>query len=140
MDQATRTTSRTLVSILAIAAIVALTGAQSSCRERSTSFSESRSSAQSGGSSSVVKYSVSSNASIESVSFIGDDGRTKSDSSVGRSWSAQGPAKHGTVRVSATTSRDGAWIKCSVTVKGEVVQQASAQGGAGTRVVCETSY
>ncbi|MDN5797853.1 MAG: hypothetical protein L0H79_19195 [Intrasporangium sp.] len=139
MDQAARTTkpSRTLASVLAVLALVALTGAQSSCRERTDRSTDNRSS---GRSTSSVVYSVSSNAGIETVSFIGTDGRTKTDTDVGRSWSGRGPAKHGTVRVSATTSRDGAWIKCVVKVKGRVAQEASAQGGAGSRVVCETSY
>ena len=134
MDQATSTKqSRTLASVLALAAIVALTGAESSCKARSTNRSSSQS-------VSVVVYSVSSNARIDTVSFIGDDGRTHSDTSVSRSWSADGPGKRGAVSVSATTSRDGAWIKCTVTVRGKVVQEASAQGNAGTRVVCESSY
>ncbi|WP_347354017.1 hypothetical protein [Intrasporangium sp.] len=136
MGQAASSTgpSRTLASALAVLAIVVLTGAQSSCRERASS---DRASPEPSGS---VVYSVASNAGIETVSFIGSDGRTKTDTNVGRSWSGRGPAKHGVVRVSATTSRDDAWIKCSVEVEGRITQQASAQGTSGSRVVCETRY
>lgn len=138
MNQTQRSkSSRGLVSVIAIVAIVALTGAQSSCRERSSNFTRSGSSDKS---ETVVVYSVSSNASIETVSYTGSDGKTQSDTRVGRSWSGHGPGKSGTIKVSATTSRDGAWIKCEVTVKGKVVQKSSAQGGAGTRVVCMTTW
>jgi hypothetical protein len=120
--------------VLAIAAIVTLTGAESSCKARTSSRASNNSSV------SVVVYSVSSNARITSVTFIDDNGKTRTDSSVGRSWSGGGPAEHGRVLVSATTSRDDAWIKCSVEIGDKVIQKSSAQGRKGTRVVCDVTY
>ncbi|KGN30318.1 hypothetical protein N802_09175 [Knoellia sinensis KCTC 19936] len=145
---------RALSVAASVAVILVTTGAESSCEnsaERSSAKArvEARAKAEGGGSSkekaptkssSGVTYSVTSNATIESVTYTGDDGTSHTDTSVGRSWSGDGPSKGGRVVVSATTSRDGAWIKCEVEVKDRVVGQSSAQGGAGTRVVCDVTY
>lgn len=137
------TPSRKATGLIAVAVIVALTGAESSCEARQSTRSSNDSNDSSGAtdeSSTEVVYSVSSNARIEVVTYIASDGKTQSDRSVGRSWSAEGPAKHGRVLVSATTSRDDAWIKCSVAIGDTVLQNASAQGTKGSRVVCDVTY
>ncbi|HKX69505.1 MAG TPA: hypothetical protein VJN29_19985, partial [Intrasporangium sp.] len=72
--------------------------------------------------------------------FLDEDGDMVTKTNVGRSWSGTGPADHGTVLISATTGDGSSMIKCSVRVRGEVVQRASAVGGGDTTVVCRTSY
>lgn len=134
-----------------------LTGAQSSCEQRTASSSsngsesrvESRvesSAGSSGGSgssassSSRVKYSVTSDARLKSVTFIDRGGNKTTRTFVGSSWSGTGPSSHGTVMVSATAGSGSTMLKCSITVKGRVVQQASAVGGGSTTVVCTATY
>ena len=52
---------------------------------------------------SVVEYSVTSDARIETITFLDEDGEMVTKTNVGRSWSGTGPADHGTVLISATT-------------------------------------
>lgn len=142
--------SGTLTAGAALVAALVLTGAQSSCENRSSNGSGSNvridsnvqvDSNDRAGSSSEVGYKVTSSAQISTVTFVDGDGKMTSDISVdGRSWSGAGPSEHGRVKVFATTSRDGARIECSITIRGKVVQRASAQGSKGTQVVCEATY
>jgi hypothetical protein len=142
--------SRTLTSGAALVAVLVLTGAQSSCENRSSSGGDSNvrvdsnvqvDSNNGAGSSSEVGYRVTSSAQISTVTFVDGDGKMTSDINVdGRSWRGAGPSEHGTVKVFATTSRDGARIECSITIRGKVVQRASAEGSKGTQVVCEATY
>jgi hypothetical protein len=135
--------SRTVTLGVALVAVVVLTGAQRSC-ESSSSQSESNVKVESddqAASSSDVRYRVTSSSQISTVTFVDTDGRMTSDVSVnGRAWSGVGPTRRGTVKVFATSSRDGARIECTVTIHGKVVQRASAQGPEGTMVVCEATY
>lgn len=136
---------RTLTAGAAVLAVLLLTGAQSSCESRSsTNRSESNVRAESdvrAESSGDVRYGVTSSAQISTVTFVDSDGRMTSDVTVdGRSWRGVGPSEHGTVKVFATTSEDGATIECTVTIRGKVVQRATAKGDKGTIVVCETTY
>lgn len=128
--------SRTVTMAAAGVAVVLLTGAQSSCESRRQQGSTTNSQV----SVSVVEYSVTSDARIDKVTFVDENGKTVTRSNVGRSWSGSGPAKHGTVMISATTGTGSSMIKCSVKVRGTVVQRASAVGGGSTTVVCKTTY
>ena len=166
--EAVRSRSRIITTVAAVVAVVALTGAQSSCEEQRNRYSSSGNSADSGSQDnedsgsqdngdsgsqdngdsgsevnvnvSVVEYSVTSDARIETITYLDEDGDLVTKSNVGRSWSGTGPADHGTVLISATTGDGSSMIKCSVRVRGEVVQRASAVGGGETTVVCKTSY
>jgi|SoiMethySBSTD1v2_1073268.scaffolds.fasta_scaffold921372_1 hypothetical protein len=147
-----RSRSRIITTIAAALAVVALTGAQSSCEAQRNQYSSSKakqsnSQVEDSNSNSnvnvnvsVVEYSVTSDARIETITFLDEDGDMVTKSNVGRSWSGTGPAGHGTVMISATTGDGSSMIKCSVRVHGEVVQRASAVGGGDTTVVCKTSY
>ena len=147
-----RSRSRIITTIAAVLAVVALTGAQSSCEAQRNQYSSSKakqsnSQVEDSNSNSnvnvnvsVVEYSVTSDARIETITFLDEDGDMVTKSNVGRSWSGIGPAGHGTVMISATTGDGSSMIKCSVRVHGEVVQRASAVGGGDTTVVCKTSY
>ena len=145
-----RSRSRIMTTIAAVVAVVALAGAQSSCEAQrnqhsSSKAKESNSQVEDSGSNvnvnvSVVEYSVTSDAQIETITFLDEDGDMVTKTNVGRSWSGTGPADHGTVLISATTGDGSSMIKCSVRVRGEVVQRASAVGGGDTTVVCRTSY
>lgn len=145
-----RSRSRIITTIAAVLAVVALTGAESSCEAQKNEHSSSKakqSNSQLEDSNSnvnvnvsVVEYSVTSDARIETITFLDEDGDMVTKSNVGRSWSGTGPAGHGTVMISATTGDGSSMIKCSVRVRGEVVQRASAVGGGATTVVCKTSY
>lgn len=130
-------------------AVVTLTGAQKSCKveqrvdQGSGSVEQTVEADDSAGSSdesSVVVYSVTSDARIKSVTYLNTNGKKVTRTDVGRSWSGNGPADHGTVLISATTGDGSSMIKCSVKVRGKVVQRASAVGGGSTTVVCQTSY
>ena len=145
-----RSRSRIITTIGALVAVVALTGAQTSCeaeRAKHASARAQQSNSQIEDSNSdvkvevsVVEYSVTSDATIESITYLNEDGDMVTKSNVGRSWSGTGPADHGTVLISATTGDGSSMIKCTVRVRGEVVQRASAVGGGDTTVVCRTSY
>ncbi len=133
----------------AVLAVLLLTGAQSSCQQRSQSGSsvrsestvESNSDSSSGSSSrGGVRYSVTSDARIQSVTFVDRQGKKTTKTPLGSSWHGTGPASHGYVMISATTGSGSTMIKCSVTVNGKVVQRASAVGGGSTTVVCAFSY
>ena len=134
----------TIVKVVAVAvAVVALTGAQKSCQTSTQSRSSTakvESTADSNGKSSAVVYSVTSDARIKSVSYLDADGNMVTRTDVGSSWSSSGPSDHGTVLISATTSDGSSMIKCSVKVRGKVVQRASAVGDGSTTVVCRSSY
>jgi hypothetical protein len=148
--QVVRSRSRIITTIAAVVAVVALTGAQTSCEAQRAQHANSRandsnSKAEEPDSevkveASVVEYSVTSDARIETITYLDEDGDMVTKSNVGRSWSGTGPADHGTVLISATTGDGSSMIKCSVRVRGEVVQRASAVGGGDTTVVCKTSY
>lgn len=145
-----RSRSRIITTIAAVLAVVALTGAQSSCEAQRAEHANSKakeSNAQVEDSNSnvkveasVVEYSVTSDARIETITYLDEDGDMVTKANVGRSWSGTGPAGHGTVMISATTGDGSSMIKCSVRVHGQVVQRASAVGGGETTVVCKTSY
>lgn len=143
--------SRAIKVAAAVAVVVALTGAQKSCQTiaqsgaskatvKSSAESGSGSKADSNVQSSAVVYSVTSDASIKSVTFLDSNGKKVTRTNVGTSWSGSGPSEHGTVLVSATTGDGSTMIKCSVKVHGKVVQRASAVGNGSTTVVCQTSY
>jgi len=141
--QAKSRRSRIVKVVAATVAVVALTGAQKSCQTTTRSESSTvkvESSADSNGTSSVVVYSVTSDARIKSVTFLDADGKKVTRTNVGSSWSGSGPSEHGTVLISATTGDGSSMIRCSVTVHGKVVQRASAVGGGSTTVVCRASY
>lgn len=133
---AVRGGSRTVTMTAAGLAVVLLTGAQSSCESRRQQNSSSKAEV----SVSVVEYSVTSDARIDSITFVDANGRTVTRSNVGRSWSGSGPSEHGTVMISATTGDGSSMITCSVKVRGKVVQRSSAVGGGSTTVVCKTTY
>jgi hypothetical protein len=142
--------------VVAGLAVLVLTGAQSSCEQQRSSSgsriqlkSESRADSSSGGSGgsagssssvSIVQYSVSSDASIRSITYVDRHGHKVTKTNVGNSWSGTGPASHGSILVSATTGSGSSMIRCTVRVHGKVVQRASAVGGGSTTVVCATSY
>jgi hypothetical protein len=158
--EAVRSRPRIITTVAAVVTVVALTGAQSSCEAQRNQYSSSRDNVDSGSQDngdsgsrdngdsgsevnvnvSVVEYSVSSDARIETVTYLDEDGDLVTESNVGRSWSGTGPAGHGTVLISATTGDGSSMIKCLVRVRGEVVQRASAVGGGDTTVVCRTTY
>lgn len=148
--EAVRSPSRIITTIAAVVAVVALTGAQSSCEAQRNEHASSKakesnsqvedSDSQANVNVSVVEYSVTSDARIETITFLDEDGEMVTKTNVGRSWSGTGPADHGTVLISATTGDGSSMIKCSVRVRGEVVQRASAVGGGDTTVVCRTTY
>jgi len=141
--QAKSRRSRIVKVVAATVAVVALTGAQKSCQTTTRSESSTvkvESSADSNGTSSVVVYSVTSDARIKSVTFLDADGKKVTRTNVGSSWSGSGPSEHGTVLISATTGDGSSMIRCSVKVHGKVVQRASAVGGGSTTVVCRASY
>lgn len=141
--QAKSRRSRIVKVVAATVAVVALSGAQKSCQTTTRSESSTvkvESSADSNGKSSVVVYSVTSDARIKSVTFLDADGKKVTRTNVGSSWSGSGPSEHGTVLISATTGDGSSMIRCSVTVHGKVVQRASAVGGGSTTVVCRASY
>ena len=155
--EAVRSPSRIITTIAAVLAVVALTGAQSSCeaqrakyesskaKKSNSQVQDSKSQVEDSNSnakveSSVVEYSVTSDATIESITYLDEDGNMVTKSNVGRSWSGTGPADHGTVLIQATTGNGSSMIKCMVRVRGQVVQRASAVGGGDTTVVCKTSY
>jgi hypothetical protein len=143
-----RTGSKVVATVAALGAVVVLTGAQSSCDYQRSSASakagsngvsaEAKADNGTSSSSASVKYSVSSDASIQSVVFINTDGKQETRSDVGHSWNGTGP-HHGRVMVKAT-SGDGSWIKCSVKAQNKVVQRASATGGGSMTVVCDVTY
>jgi hypothetical protein len=139
--------SRIVKVVAATLAVVALTGAQKSCQTTARSGSATakvestaESTAESNGKSSAVVYSVTSDARIKSVTFLDTDGNKVTRTNVGSSWSGSGPSEHGTVLISATTGDGSSMIRCSVKVRGKVVQRASAVGGGSTTVVCRASY
>ncbi|GAB3056632.1 hypothetical protein GCM10027053_17500 [Intrasporangium mesophilum] len=131
-----------------------LTGAQKSCDTHrsggtsgsnqgsdsgSGSGSKARSSSSSAKSTSSVRYSVTSDASIKSVTYINGNGDKVTRTNVGRTWSGSAPGD-GRVMVQATLSSDGSWIKCSVKANNKVVQRASASGGGSVTVVCDATF
>jgi hypothetical protein len=83
---------------------------------------------------------VTSDARLKSVTFIDRRGNKTTRTLVGSTWSGTGPSTHGTVMVSATAGSDSTMVKCSITVKGKIVQRASAVGGGSMTVVCAASY
>jgi hypothetical protein len=148
MRRADSRNARVVTTAAAVIAAVVLTGAQKSCDTQlssSTSGSKASSKASSkadtnasSASTSSVRYSVTSDASIRSVTYINSDGDKVTRSNVGRTWSGSGPGG-GRVMVQATLG-DGSWIKCSVKANNKVVQRASATGGGSVTVVCDTTY
>lgn len=146
MARADSRNARVITTAAAVIAVVVLTGAQKSCethRSSSTSGSNAGSNAGSNSSSaksaSSVRYSVTSDASIRSVTYINGSGDKVTRTNVGRTWSGSGPGD-GRVMVQATLSGDGSWIKCSVKANNKVVQRASASGGGSVTVVCDATY
>ena len=139
-------TARVVTTAAAVIAVVVLTGAQKSCEVHSSTSSgksSSRARSDSGSNESSaraatsVRYSVTSDASIRSVTYLNGDGDRVTRTDVGSSWSGSGPGS-GRVMVQATLG-DGSWIKCSVKADNKVVQRASASGGGSLTVMCDAT-
>ncbi|MGW5242205.1 hypothetical protein ACWEOW_25025 [Monashia sp. NPDC004114] len=150
MGRADSRNARVITTAAAVIAVVVLTGAQKSCdthrsggtsgsNQGSGSGSKARSSSSSAKSASSVRYSVTSDASIKSVTYINGNGDKVTRTNVGRTWSGSAPGD-GRVMVQATLSSDGSWIKCSVKADNKVVQRASASGGGSVTVVCDATF
>ena len=137
---------RVLATTAAVIAVVALTGAQKSCQVQTSSSSGKSSASVSvsadtddmSKSASAVTYSVTSDASIQSVTFINSSGTKVTHTDVGTSWSGSGPSS-GRVLVKATMG-NGTWIRCSVKAGNAIIQRASATGGGSLTVVCDSTF
>ena len=155
MGRATGTRrSRFITMAVAIVGAVVLTGAQRSCEATQSSAGaaandakvvandatvevKSGSKGNTAEAASVVQYSVSSDARIESITYLGADGDRQTQSNVSRSWYGSGP-HNGRVMVRATLG-DGTWIECVVKADNRVIQRARASGGGSVTVVCDTT-
>jgi hypothetical protein len=85
----------------------------------------------------VVQYSVSSDARIKTITFLGADGGRVTQTNVARTWYGSGP-HNGRVMVRATLG-DGSWIECIVKADGKVVQRARSSGSGTVTVTCDTT-
>ena len=139
MGRATASSNvRVVTTAAAVIAVVVLTGAQKSCEVSQRASSRSGSASVSAQQTSSVRYSVTSDASIRSVTYVNADGDRVTRTDVGSSWNGSGPGS-GRVMVQATLGSDGSWIRCSVKSKNKVVQRASATGGGSVTVVCDVT-